>query len=104
MRHSFDHEHSCAYYFSPLEDKMGMQFDVAQHVFENRRESVIFYDGCWYSRPDDRQLFGNTGGTQSIEMSKEYLACILAYFDATENRERFRLVDLVTRYRSDLGL
>ena len=26
---------------------MGMQFDVTEHVFENRLESVIFYDGKW---------------------------------------------------------
>lgn len=77
---------------------MGTQYSVGRHTFENRRESVILYDGDWYNHRDDRSkclIFGNTGEEQSVELDKEFLGYILAWFDDKQMREKFCLVDAV---------
>jgi hypothetical protein len=80
---------------------MGFQYDVNDHTFENRRESVIFYDGFWYEEKTEAMLFGDDA-SQTVEMDKKYLALILAYFDQPGKRTLFGLGEFIANAKKNL--
>lgn len=49
---------------------MGLQFDAGRHCIENRRESVILYDGEWYTRKGGGAIFAAGKVPQSVEVTK----------------------------------
>jgi len=78
-----------------------MQYDAGRHCVENRRESVILYDGEWYTRKGGGAIFAE-GRSQSVEVNKELLAYWIAFFDNPDMRIKFNLVDLITFAKNEI--
>ena len=83
---------------------MGMQFDFGRHTFENRRESIILYDGEYMSGVLPHLFSGSSGQEKSIEMTKEYLAYLLVYFDNESHRRRFGLLERIAEVRQEMAI
>lgn len=81
---------------------MGLQFDAGRHCIENRRESVILYDGEWYTRKGGGAIFAAGKVPQSVEVTKELLAYWIAFFDNPDMRDRFGMADLIIFAKNEI--